>query len=922
MNQNKGVGERPEKRKRSFLAAAPAEYFESLRDGKNLFLLWAFLIPAGLLLLFYISRAVFPLGDGSVLILDLNGQYVSFFEELRDKLLHGGSLLYSWSRTLGGEFLGIFAYYLASPFSLIVCLFPSSLITEALLLMFMLKAGSCGFTMALYLRSAYPGRKSATIAFSTLYALSSYAIVQAHNTMWIDELIFLPLLVLGVERLIKEKKYLLYTVSLAYCAMSNFYIGYMVCIFTFFYFFYYYFITGGNGGNNLIGERRHFIRSLGRMILFSVIALLIAAAVICPAYVSLTFGKTEFSTPDYTLKSKFDLFDLFARLFPASYDTVRPEGLPFIYCGVLTALMVPPFFASRRISGREKLGAGAMICLFVFSFVMSDVDIVWHGMQKPNWLNYRYSFMLIFLLIVLAYRAFGEIRETDIRVVGCTAAAYIILLAAAQKLGYDWFDGLLGCMLSVAVILIWLGVICAVRSRKAVWGASVLLVCTVCAELLFAGIYTEDRMNSDVSFTSRSTYRSFIDRVQPSVDMIKEYNAQAYGDEFYRTEKTVFRKTNDGMALGLYGISSSSSLLNAGVISSLGKLGIGSASNWTRYYGGNPVFDSLFSIRYLICEEESDAPLYSTVTEDTENGLIGRENPYALPLCYGVNEDILGYDIDGCSNPFERMNGIITAMLGEDETVEVWKPIKATAETENLTVAYTAATEKTPRNIKYSPIDPSGNARVTYSLYGAGEDSEIYAYFPSGYLREASVYVDGDKKGSYFDGESYSILSLGARGEDEELRVALRLEDNSMYIQDGTDYFWYLDKAVFESAVERLGHSGLEITSFSDTHIEGTVNAERGDRVMFTGIPYDSGWRVRIDGERAELLETVDCLLAFELPEGEHTVELSYLPSCVIVGCSASAVGIAALVGVCLRDRARRKRSEKTAEGTAPQKKS
>lgn len=284
-------------KKRRMLSSAFSEYFESLRDGRNLFLLWAFLIPAGLLLLFYISRAVFPIGEGSVLILDLNGQYVSFFEELRNKLLGGGSLLYSWSRTLGGEFLGIFAYYLASPFSLIVCLFPARFITEALLLMFMLKAGACGFTMALYLRSAYPGRKVVTVAFSTLYALSSYAVVQAHNTMWIDELIFLPLLVLGIERLIKEKKFLLYTVSLAYCAMSNFYIGYMVCIFTSLYFFYYYFAKSGNGENNLTGERLHLLRSLGRMLLFSAIGLLIAAAVICPAYVSLAFGKNEFSTP-------------------------------------------------------------------------------------------------------------------------------------------------------------------------------------------------------------------------------------------------------------------------------------------------------------------------------------------------------------------------------------------------------------------------------------------------------------------------------------------------------------------------------------------------------------------------------------------------------------------------------------------------
>lgn len=906
-------------KKRRMLSSAFSEYFESLRDGRNLFLLWAFLIPAGLLLLFYISRAVFPIGEGSVLILDLNGQYVSFFEELRNKLLGGGSLLYSWSRTLGGEFLGIFAYYLASPFSLIVCLFPARFITEALLLMFMLKAGACGFTMALYLRSAHPGRKVVTVAFSTLYALSSYAVVQAHNTMWIDELIFLPLLVLGIERLIKEKKFLLYTVSLAYCAMSNFYIGYMVCIFTFLYFFYYYFAKSGNGENNLTGERLHLLRSLGRMLLFSAIGLLIAAAVICPAYVSLAFGKNEFSTPDYTLTSKFDLFDLFARLFPASYDTVRPIGLPFIYCGVLTALTVPAFFASRKIGGREKVAAGGLICVFVFSFVMSSVDIVWHGFQKPNWLNYRYSFMLIFVLTVLAYRAFSELRELDIRVIGCTAAAYILLLAVSQRLGYDWFGNLLGVMLSVLLILVWLGVIYAMRSRRMVWSSSVLLILAVCGELLFAGIYTEDQMNTDVSFTSRTSYRSFIDRVKPSANMIKEYNAEKYGeDDFYRTEKTVFRKTNDGMALGIYGISSSSSLLNRSVISELGKLGIGSASNWTRYYGGNPVFDSLFSIRYLICESEEDAPLYNRVTSDSEHKLIGVENPYALPLCYGVNEDILGYTSGSESNPFARMNAMITAMLGEDETVEVWKPIAATVDTEKMTVSHTVATETAPTHTKYTPADESANARVTYMLFGAGEDCPIYAYFPSSYQRKASVYVDGERTGAYFDGESYSILSLGTRADDTEMTVALKPEDSAMYIQDETDYFWYLDRTLFESVMSRLGRSGLDVTSFSDTHIRGSVNAEPGDRVMFTGIPYDEGWRVYIDGERVDLLETSDFLLAFELPEGQHTVELRYLPTCVIVGDILSAVGIVSLVAICLIARRRSRPEDGNTEDSTP----
>lgn len=216
-------------------------YEDRVAKKRSLYLLWAFLIPFVLLFCIYLSRAIYPFGNGSVLILDLNGQYVYFFAELRNKLLHGGSLLYSWSRSLGGEFLGIFAYYLSSPFSLITCLFPASHITEALLLMFMLKAGACGFSMALYLRSSHGGRKLGSIVFSTLYALCSYAIVMAHNTMWIDELIYLPLLALGIERLIKKKDFVLYVAILALAAMSNFYIGYMMCMFSFFYFFYYYF---------------------------------------------------------------------------------------------------------------------------------------------------------------------------------------------------------------------------------------------------------------------------------------------------------------------------------------------------------------------------------------------------------------------------------------------------------------------------------------------------------------------------------------------------------------------------------------------------------------------------------------------------------------------------------------------------------
>ena len=98
----------------------------------------AAIIPAVLFFLIYLVRGLYPFGNGTVLVLDLNGQYVYFFEALRNKVLEGGSLLYSWSRALGGEFLGIYAYYIASPLSYLICLFPKERTQVFLLVLFMI----------------------------------------------------------------------------------------------------------------------------------------------------------------------------------------------------------------------------------------------------------------------------------------------------------------------------------------------------------------------------------------------------------------------------------------------------------------------------------------------------------------------------------------------------------------------------------------------------------------------------------------------------------------------------------------------------------------------------------------------------------------------------------------------------------------
>ncbi|MEG0615478.1 MAG: YfhO family protein, partial [Oscillospiraceae bacterium] len=171
--------------------------------------------------------------------------------------------------------------------------------------------------------------------FSTLYSLMSYAVVQLMNPMWLDGLVFLPLIAYGVEKLVDEKKKLRYIIPLAIMFVANFYIGWMIGFFTLIYFLVYYFF----GKKDEEYVRSETLKTFGRFAFSTIVAILCAAAILIPVYYSLKLGKLEFSSPTFDLLPKFAISDFFTKLLPESYDTVRPEGLPFVYCGVLTLFM-------------------------------------------------------------------------------------------------------------------------------------------------------------------------------------------------------------------------------------------------------------------------------------------------------------------------------------------------------------------------------------------------------------------------------------------------------------------------------------------------------------------------------------------------------------------------------------------------------
>ncbi|MGN0728013.1 YfhO family protein [Treponema sp.] len=543
-----------------------------LRSNERLYLLLAFLIPIALMGVIYIFMTVWPFGKYSCMVLDLNGQYVYFFEKLREIVTGGGSLLYAWERSLGGEFMGIFSYYLASPLSWLVCLFPKEWMTEAILCLLLLKIGLCGLCFGLYLHHRRPGSRFGIIIFSVMYAMSAYAVIQSMNTMWMDAMYLLPLLILGIEKLVDAGKYKLFTIVFALTIISNYYIGYMMAIFTVIYFLCYYF------SRHSLRHFRRFMKTSLRALWSGILAVLISAVILLPALYSLGFGKADFQTTDYSLFQRFDFLDFFVKLLPGSYDTVRPEGLPVVYCGMLTLLLLPLYFFLPNVKPRRKIAAGILLVVLIMSMNISTVDIFWHGMSKPNWLNYRYSFAFCFVMLVLAWEVFRNSSQLRYRQILSIGFVLVCMIIVVQKFDYAFLSDYNCIWISLGALGLYLATFYFVKNRGAAKRAGIICMAVVVAfEMFAAGFSNLSDLDDDVRFGKRDAYAGFMRRLRTMTDQINKN-----GDSLFRMEKTLHRKVNDPLALNMKGISHSTSTLNASVISLLEQMGYSSCSHWSK----------------------------------------------------------------------------------------------------------------------------------------------------------------------------------------------------------------------------------------------------------------------------------------------------------------------------------------------------
>lgn len=863
---------------------------------KNRYVFLTTVLATACIAVIYVIFSVFPFGSITVMRMDLYHQYGPLFAELYDRIVEHKSLLYSWNTGGGSSFLGNYLNYLSSPLSFLIFLFDKEDISYAITFIVAFKCILSATSFSYYLKKSFNKDNYFLSAFGILYAFSAYFLAYYWNVMWLDAMIMLPLIALGIEKIFKTGDIKLYTVSLVILFFANYYMGYMCCIFAVLYFFVCFINTYSNDGKlneNAVYEKKYSTKALmnnvfiNRGVKFafaSIIAALICAITLVPVFMILKNSSATSGTFPQTFKSYFDLLDLITSHFALLETTIRSSGdnvLPNIYTGILTFILLPLFLVNNKIKLKEKATYVVLIIFFVFCFNNNCAEYIWHAFHFPNDLPYRYSYMYSFIIAVMGYKTILNFKGIKVKDIAYTGLAIISFVIICQKFLTNKMTNST-IYATIIFVTLWCGFLFLFKNKNAQKKTvSFVLVTFILCETIISSI---------VGLPLNQDNKNYKENYKTYTDAINYIDNKDSG--FYRTELCYLNTRMDPAYYGYNGISVFSSMAYESYSQLQSSLGMQSNKvNSYTYNTQTPVYNMMFNIKYLIQTDVSLAPssnLYKKIHTTSDKKSNVYESKYNLPIAYCVNSKIDDWVTDE-GNPFEIQSDFVKLATGYSN---VFKPVKYNS-TDFDAVSGDDVTENGTYWLEKS--DSSSNYGTETVSLSPTIDGNLYLYVKSSDLK--TITVNSEKVSDITQSmEDAYILDLGYHNKGDEVLVSL---DASKMESESTSFDFYCytaDDTVVKNMYNSLAGNSLNVESYSDTTIKGTVKAKE-NCYLYSSIPYDDGWSVYVDGKKAETFEIGGTLLAIELTPGQHKIEYKYFPVGFLYGIIISAVTVFGLCG-------------------------
>jgi len=845
-----------------------------------------------------------------VLTGDMGRQFVAFFKYFKTVFTSNADFSYTFYKTLGGDMPGFSAYYLHNPLLFILFLFPEEKIAVGIEVLILLQTALCGLSASVFLNNVNKP-SPASLIFSTAYSGMGFIYAYFVCTLYFSNLALLPLVLLAFSRFLgigqenekapaesltdsedgslsirgkipqaDKKSMILFILLTALYVFMSYYMGYMLMLFL-----VILYLAALIEDFSRIRKLPSFAFALATALLLNGVFLLMTA-------LSLRGEKSSVNA-DFGFYRRFKLADFLSVLL-AGNDSA--SQLPMVYSSLTAVCFLILFFLLKR-PVREKLAALFVLAALYISMWINTLDSVWHGFNNPQGFPFRYSFLFSLAVIFPAYRSYLEIREETGKEVNIkyslscedkkrwkTAAALGItfLIPVILYIMKNPYVSTGRLIISGAVLcLTGLSLIINKRSKKA---AFILCLATVISEVTLSAVTIYPAYNAEGEDGTLPLISEFNERYR-SIDRAVE-TCRPKGEELYRMEKDFLFTPNDSMLFDYPGLSHYSSCEKAEVRHFMERMGFRDTGVYAYYGPGSTAFaDALLGVRYYISRFDETYKPYDYVS--SEGDYYVYENPHALKMAFPADEGIKDFDIEAenifeCQNALAKMTGGAEAKKTEAEK----------------TGSERSGDGKGDLYIKAEYDRTGSDKELTYNIH-IMDRLPLYFYFESEDPAPVEIYVNGTDWDHYFTDSNEGVLNAGTYDPGTELEISLKALGDRVSVSGA--YFYYENTGAFADWGKRASKraaSSLQMMKSSELHYDMKVPE---NSMIVMSIPFDRGWRIRVDGIPVKAEKVLGALLAIPAKEGNHSIDMRYIPEGFYPGLVISFAGFMMLAALCIR---------------------
>ncbi|MBR6162836.1 YfhO family protein [bacterium] len=846
----------------------------------------SFFLPIIFALLACFIAGIFPFSHKSFLYWDVEFQYLSYLGYFKSLFTTNNDIFYTFARYGGENMLDFTAYYLLSPTNLLLFFFPEKYLNIGVEFLMILRLGLLGLTFSYFLNKEFP-LSYKSIIFALTYALCGYNLMNISNIIYFDSIILLPFVLIGINKIVKNNNPLFYLISIFAVILSHAFIGYMFIIFAGLFLIYKLLLKEDE-------KLKTAFKKITSFVISSVLAAGLNAWLLIPVKAAFSDGKyTYFDILDRLFLIRINIIDIFSKFYTGTIleNEFWAETAPYIFIGILSLLLMILFFFNKNFSKREKLVSFGFLLVLFLSFTVNFLFVMWNmGVENPNGTIYRFSFLFDFFALILGYKALQNTEFIKPSSLIYTALIFLVISALVFSQHYSyiniyWFslDIILG------LVFLWLFYYMVQKSPKYAFSA-------LCAIFLLHGLNL--LMNTEYSFSSQDychlskdvrTFTQTTSGIRESLNYIKEHDKGLYKietqeyfiDEIH--EEHLYYNTS--LLMNFDSVSQYSSFGKLSYKDFLSRLGYYTLFNnfGIQYVDSMQTLPlSLLNVKYILSANPQLHKPYIKIFETNNykpyRTLYTYENPYALPLCFLVGDKRIKDENLSFEKFPDFQNYLLKVLSGKDfgdiYNYKLLSEITDNFESENAEKRetrfdYTA--EKDGNH--YLLIQNNQNMYIPFMM--SVSDKLIKDEY-SGLSRFNSLYLGNFKKGEKLSFDIFEdIFDVG---------IIDYLENKELYI-----YLASENLDALKNYYDEISHNACDIKKITSSHLKGNCEVNEDNRYVFISLPYDKGWRIKIDGKETKTFPVFDHLTGFSIPKGAKEIDMRFRPSGFNSGLTVSA---------------------------------